>query len=136
MEAAGGGYAMKVRVSPKGHFWACGLLSVFAWIALGPLSAQATITEIIDATGDGGGHTFSYAHGIAVRGSGNVYVTGGNAFKITPGGAGAEVPALSMQGSAVLVVLLLGAALIVRARGRRLLDPSRRAGKNTFSAAR
>jgi serine/threonine-protein kinase len=78
-------------------------------------------TQIIDATGDGAGHPLSVAYGIAVDGPGNVYVTGSsssNAFKITAGGAGATIPALSMQGSAVLVVLLAGAALVVRARGR------------------
>ena len=48
-----------------------------------------TITEIIDSTGDGSGNSLSAAEGIAVDGSGNVYLTGfisDNAFKIdTPG---------------------------------------------------
>ncbi len=51
-------------------------------------------TEIIDATGDGGGNTLSTPVGIAVDGSGNVYVGGygsHNAFKITPGGVKTEI---------------------------------------------
>ena len=51
------------------------------------------ITEIIDATGDGG-NPFVVPLGIAVDGSGNVYVTGrdsDNAFQITPGGAITEI---------------------------------------------
>ena len=52
------------------------------------------ITEIIDATGDGAGNTLNGPFGIAVDGSGNVYVTGDfsdNAFKITPGGVITEI---------------------------------------------
>ena len=49
-----------------------------------------TITEIIDATGDGAGNVLNAPFGVAVDPIGNVYVTGGgsdNAFKIaTPGG--------------------------------------------------
>jgi hypothetical protein len=48
-----------------------------------------TITEIIDATGDGAGNTPEFPEGVAVDSSGNVFVTGfwsDNVFKIaTPG---------------------------------------------------
>ena len=69
--------------------------SVFLLLALfnGPAVAQ-TITEIIDATGDGADNTLNGPRGIAVDGSGNVYVTGyssANAFKITPGGVITEI---------------------------------------------
>ena len=53
-----------------------------------PAIAQ-TITEIIDATGNVVGNTLNMPFGIAVDGSGNVYVAGdvtNNAFKITPNG--------------------------------------------------
>ena len=53
-----------------------------------------TITEIIDATGDGAGKTLSGARGLAVDSSGNVYVAAhnsDNAFKITPGGVITEI---------------------------------------------
>lgn len=48
-----------------------------------------TITEIIDPNGDGAGNPLGGAGGVAVDGSGNVYVTGfnsDNAFKIRLGG--------------------------------------------------
>ncbi len=50
-------------------------------------TAQYTITEIIDATGDGAGNVLNEAHRIAADAAGNAYVTGissDNAFKITP----------------------------------------------------
>jgi hypothetical protein len=43
------------------------------------------ITEIIDSSGDGAGNNLQYAYGIAVDGSGKVYVMGNsshNVFKI------------------------------------------------------
>jgi hypothetical protein len=57
-------------------------------------TGRAQITEIIDATGDGGGNVFDDAETIIVDGSGNVYVVGAgsdNAFKITPGGTITEI---------------------------------------------
>ena len=60
----------------------------------GPAPAQFTITEIIDATGDGAGHGLDRPEHIAVDAAGNVYVAGrttNNAFKITPGGVITEI---------------------------------------------
>ena len=53
------------------------------------ITAGGTITEIIDATGDGAGNTLDSLDGVAVDASGNVYVAANlsdNAFQITPGG--------------------------------------------------
>jgi len=58
-----------------------------------PVVAQ-TITEIIDATGDGAGNLLTGPRGIAVDSFDNVYVVGANsnrAFKITPGGVITEI---------------------------------------------
>jgi hypothetical protein len=52
------------------------------------------ITEIIDATGDGGGNILDEPFGIALDRAGNIYVIGtlsDNAFKITPGGMITEI---------------------------------------------
>ena len=65
-----------------------GMFLLWSSTFLMPVHGQ-TITEIIDATGDGGGNTMSFARGIAVDGSGNAFVGGAtsdNVFKITPGG--------------------------------------------------
>ena len=60
-----------------------------------PGAAQSKIiTQIIDSTGDGGGNTLSSPGGIAVDGSGNVYVIGrdsDNAFQIDPKGVITEI---------------------------------------------
>lgn len=63
------------------------LLSVFILLSLNLASSQ-TITEIIDANGDDNGNTLDIPTGVAVDGSGNVYVADRNdkVFKITPGG--------------------------------------------------
>jgi len=57
----------------------------------GPL---CTITEIIDATGDGAGNILDLPQDITTDSSGNVYVAGfdsSNAFQITPGGVITEI---------------------------------------------
>ena len=75
-----------------------GLLSFAALAAVAALFAPAnaddgeksyTITQILDASGDGT-HPLDYPADIAVDGDGNVYVPGGtsdNVFKIMPSGA-------------------------------------------------
>ena len=70
---------------------AVGLALVVGMVAgfPGPSTASAQITQIIDSMGDGAGNTLDGPTGIAVDGSGNVYVAGyasDNAFKITSGG--------------------------------------------------
>jgi uncharacterized protein YjiK len=70
------------------------MLGVAALALASPSNAWYVITEIIDATGDGGGNTLAGPYGVAVDSSGNVYVTGfssHNAFKITPGGTITEI---------------------------------------------
>ena len=62
-------------------------------LCVGPPTAAAEITEIIDATGDGT-NPLDCPPGVAVDGSGNVFVAGfgsNNAFKITPGGVITEI---------------------------------------------
>jgi hypothetical protein len=49
------------------------------------ITPSGTITQIIDASGDGAGHTLSHTYAIAVDGAASVYVAGidsNNAFKI------------------------------------------------------
>ena len=65
-------------------------------LALVPANAlaQGSITEIIDASGDGAGNLLDVAFGVAVDDAGNVYVTGtfsDNAFQITPAGTITEI---------------------------------------------
>jgi hypothetical protein len=75
--------------------WAWGVMAILAVAVLAPSSAQAAITEIIDATGDGAGKTLFFPDSIAVDdATGDVYITGKlshNAFKITPGGVITEI---------------------------------------------
>ncbi len=78
----------------RNHQPAALLAACAALFLLAPIAALGAITEIIDATGDGGGNTLSAPIGTAVDGSGNVYVAGfssHNAFKITPGGLITEI---------------------------------------------
>ncbi len=68
---------------------------IFCLILLG-LSAttSAQITEIIDATGDGGGNVLDNIIGLARDASDNIFVVGSssdNVFKITPGGVITEI---------------------------------------------
>ncbi len=79
------------------------LATVLAVSALGIGRATAqTITEIIDATGDGAGNDLDWPRGITVDGAGNVFVTGisnDNAFKITPAGDITEIIDASGDGA-------------------------------------
>ena len=71
-------------------FICLGMAAVF----LASLIFATQTTEIMDATGDGGGNILNGAFHIAVEKSGNVYVTGlisNNAFKITTGGVITEI---------------------------------------------
>ena len=74
------------------------LFALAAFLAVSALgsgrAAAQTITEIIDATGDGTGNGLEEPEGIAVDAAGNAYVTGritNNAFKITPAGVITEI---------------------------------------------
>jgi hypothetical protein len=54
------------------------------------ISPGGAVTEIIDASGDGGGNVLASSWGLAVDGNDNVYVAGldtDNVFEITPGGS-------------------------------------------------
>ena len=53
-------------------------LILFAFVVLTPCGAEAQITEIIDATGDGA-ETRSTAHPVSRWTDGNVYVAGATA---------------------------------------------------------
>ncbi len=66
---------MLVRLVARSAPFPLWLLSVVIAV---PLTGTAQITEVIDATGDGGGEgdTLGRAVGVAVDGSDNVYVTG------------------------------------------------------------
>lgn len=72
-----------------------GALVVGALLSGSPTPAgAATVSEIIDSTGDGSGNVLAKPFGIAVDEVGNVYVAGNssdNLFKITPGGVITEV---------------------------------------------
>ena len=66
----------------------------FLLLVIAPRHSDAAITQIIDATGDGGGNLLDGTRGVAVDASGNVYVTGlysDNAFQISPSGTISEI---------------------------------------------
>ncbi len=74
---------------------------------LGPPAAAQTITQIIDATGDGI-HTFSSPTGVAVEtaveGAGNVYVASlPDVFQITPGGTISQIIGFAGDGTSDLI---------------------------------
>ncbi|MFQ5515904.1 MAG: hypothetical protein ACE5FG_15970, partial [Myxococcota bacterium] len=79
------------------------LAAILVVSVLGDHRAVAqTITEIIDATGDGVGNTLNAPFGITVDAAGNAYVAGSvsdNAFKITPGGIITEIIDLTGDGA-------------------------------------
>lgn len=78
-------------------------LSLLFGLAFSFTASAQTITQIIDATGDGAGNTLDFARSIGVDGSGNVYVSGAgsnNAFKIAP--------ALSPEEAAEALIELIG----------------------------
>lgn len=81
-------------------------------ISFTPAGDVATITQIIDATGDGMGHPLEAPHPIAVSSSGHVFVAGftsNNAFRITP----AVIPTVSEWGVVVMVLLSLVAGTVM-----------------------
>ena len=76
----------RVAVDGSGNVFVAGYVSdnVFK------ITPSGTITEIIDAMGDGAGNTLDFPRGVAVDGAGNAFVIGestDNVFKITPDGA-------------------------------------------------
>ena len=74
---------------------------------LSSIVSSQTVTEIIDATGDGAGNNLESPQIIAVDGSGNVFVTGDssdNVFKITPDGTITEIIDASGDGQIELAV--------------------------------
>ena len=101
------GQAHGVAVDSSGNVYVAGFSSdnVFQ------ITPGGTITEIIDATGDGAGNLLEAAYDVAVDSSGNVFVSGifsDNAFKLTAKPPQA-VPSLNSVGIA-LVCSLLGLA--------------------------
>ena len=67
---------------------------LLACAILGMQANAQTITQIIDATGDGHGNTLDEASGVAIDESGNAYVSGfasDNVFRITPEGIITEI---------------------------------------------
>ena len=82
--------APAIAVDAAGNVYVAGRTSDNAF----KITPGGVISEIIDATGDGVGHTLRFPAGIAVDNVGNVYVSGlasDNAFKITPGGVISEI---------------------------------------------
>jgi uncharacterized protein YjiK len=88
------GYPRGLAVDSSGNVYVTGYLSDNAFKIATPgtcstTGTPCTITEIIDATGDGGGNALTGPWGIAVDSSGNVYMASrsdSNVFKIaTPG---------------------------------------------------
>ncbi len=76
--------------------------------------AQGTITEIIDASGDGAGKPLDDPTDIAVDGAGNVYVNGKNSdntFRITPAGTITEIINASGDGAGSLLDGPVGVAV-------------------------
>ena len=73
---------------------------------LAPASDARTITELIDATGDGAGNPLNVPYDVAVDRAGSVYLTGfssDNAFKITPAGMITEIIDAAGDGSGNLL---------------------------------
>ena len=75
------------------------------------ISPGGTITEIIDATGDGAENVLDFPTGVALDAAGTVYLTGvqsDNAFAIPPA---TVVPALRTTGLLAVAALLLAAGI-------------------------
>jgi streptogramin lyase len=69
------------------------VFSFFVWLPIGAATAT-TITEIIDATGDGASNVLGSPFGVTVDDSGNVYIPGqtsNNVFRITPSGTVTQI---------------------------------------------
>lgn len=102
-----------VAVDAAGNVYVPGHLSDNAFKIENPGQPSQTITEIIDAAGDLTS-PFAGGHGIAVDGSGNVYVAGHisrNVFQITPGGVITEIIDVSGDGAGNILNFPTGVAV-------------------------
>lgn len=95
-----------ITVDGSGNVYVTGEVSDNAF----KITPAGVITEIIDAAGDGAGNTLDGPIAISVDASGNVYVTGAksdNAFMLSA----SDVPALSLRGTLLALLLILGGGL-------------------------
>ena len=87
-------YPLAVAVDGSGNVYVSTVPDFGSGGSVFKRTPAGAVTEIIDATGDGTGNTLDYPQGLAVDGSGTVYVAGGgshNVFEVTPAGAITEI---------------------------------------------
>ena len=91
-DGAGNGLAGAdgIAVDGAGNVYVSGAGSDNVFRIARNIDGTITISQILDATGDGAGHALATPRGVAVDADGNVYVAGSasdNVFKISSGGA-------------------------------------------------